>query len=160
MTTTEFNQNLPVGSSLPESWDDSHEALTSHLRRIANAVNNREVGWVVDTEIDTGKRFIAASGSTEYRTIFRKAIDTGTLPNNTTSSIAHGLTVDANFTLIEIYGGGTDPIAFTSIPLNYVSSAGSSIEVNMDASNINIVTTGNYSAYTRSFVVIEYMREI
>lgn len=155
----EFNQQIPLYNSLPEQWEEAHKALVDKLQLMGNAINNRETVWVVEEETLTGKLFIeGASG--EFRNIFRKAINIGTLPNNTTLSVAHGITIDANFTLLQVYGGGSDPVGLNSIPLPFVSSAGAAIEVNIDANNINIVTTGNYSAYTSSYVIVEYIREV
>lgn len=157
---------LPVYDTIPESWEEGRQFLIEQLKKISNAVNAREIGFFLDEELLTGKGFIP--GTTQagdnpglFRQILRKVIVFGTLPNNTTKSVAHNITFDGNFTLLDMYISATDPVNFLAFSVQYwANSAPGSIILNMNATNVNVTTTSNYSAYTRSFIVLEYTQEL
>ncbi len=100
------------------------------------------------TEIATHKRWI------DGKVIYRKVIDVGALPNNTTNTVAHGITgVDK---ILEIYGSATNGIA--TRPLPYPSNVASdTILINTDTTVISITTGFNWSAYTGK-VVLDYAK--
>lgn len=160
-----FESYVPVYDAVPEKWEDARQFLVEHLKKISNAVNIREIGWFLDEELLSGKQFIPPSGisgsSQQYRTVFRKVIDFGTLPNATTKNVAHGITVDANFTLLNLYGAASDPVAFIYRPVPYATDiAANTIVLFMTATNVSIRTSIDYTAYTRCYVVIEYIKEL
>ena len=75
-----FESYLPVYDSVPEKWEDGRVFLIEQLKKISNVVNVREIGWYLDEEVLTGKQFIPlATSSQEFRSVFRKVIDCGTL---------------------------------------------------------------------------------
>jgi hypothetical protein len=163
----EFESFIPVYDAIPEKWEDARAFVVEEFKKISDAVNIREIGWFLDQELLSGKQFIPGvnivndgGDSQQFRTILRKVIDTGTLPNTGTSFIRHGIQVDANFTLIDLFGAATDPIGLTAIPLGLAAAAPFQIEAYMDATNIIIVTGSNRSNYTRSYIVVEYMQEL
>lgn len=171
MTIPVDSQNLesyvPVYDVAPEKWEEARPFIVEQLKKLATAINIREIGWFLDQELLSGKAFIPGTnnildgGSSQtFRTILRKVIDFGTLPNATTKSVPHGITFDANFTLIQMWASATDPVNLIALPIPY-DSAGTAggIALYMDATNVNIVTQSNRSTYTRCFVVTEYIQE-
>lgn len=165
-SSQDFESFVPVYDAVPEKWEDARQFLVEHLKKISNAVNIRQIGWFLDEELLAGQQFIPGSNlsgtSQQFRSVFRKIIDFGVLPNAVTKSVPHGITFDANFTLLNLYIAATKPTApFLAFSLQYwANSAPGSITLNMDATNINVTTTSNYSDYTRSFVCIEYIQEL
>ena len=152
-----FNQQLPVYEYLPESWEDSRVAIVEGLKKISNAINARPVGWQVDFEIITGKKFIPIDGSQEYREVVRKTIELGALPNNGIKEVAHDISnVDSNFRLLSMWGASTNPTSFESITLPYVAIAGNNVEIKLTNTKIIIKTNFDYSLYTDSVVILEY----
>jgi hypothetical protein len=159
---------VPVYDVAPEKWEEGRPFLVEQLRKYGNALNTREIGFYLDEELLSGKSFIpgvnnATDGgsSQQFRSILRKVIDFGALPNNTTKSVAHGITFDANFSLIDLWLSATDPVNFKAFALMYWDDTGSSpITLNMDATKINVTTTGNYKIYTRCFCILEYIQEL
>lgn len=98
------------------------------------------------------------------RQVFRKVINfiDGTvvtsLPNTGTTSVAHGITIDANTSFTRIYGAATDP-STSFIPLPYASpTLADNIEVDVDAANVNITTGSNRTNYTLAYIVLEYLK--
>lgn len=171
MTIGTDSQNLesylPPYDVVPKTWEEGGPFFIEQIKEHANAINVREIGFYLDQELLTGKSFIPGlndisdGGSSQvFRSILRKVIVTGALPRNATKSVPHGITFDANFSLIDMWLAATDPVNFLAFSLAYWDKTGTSpITVNMDSTNINITTTGNYSAYTTSYVVVEYIQE-
>ena len=169
-TSTTFDNTIPVYNAIPDGWAEAREYLVETLKEISNGINDREVGFYIDDQVTTGKSFIpgvTVSGSPPaMRTVLRKVVNCGTLPAGTgvpvTTTTAHGITFDDKFTLVEFYGASTRPVVpFSAISLPFVgSNLPSNISLQMDATNIYIISNTDYSAFTRTFVVIEYMQEI
>jgi len=165
--STFFDAYVPVYDTVPETWEEGRQFLIEHLKEITNAVNIRTIGWLLDEELLSGQQFIpSANANQEYRSVFRKVIDFGALPNAGLKSVAHGITCDANFTLIDLWAAATQPPivappqAFAAIPIPFSSpTLNENIKITMDNTNINITTAINYSTYTRVFVVCEYIQE-
>lgn len=159
---------IPVYDAIPENWDDSKQFLTESLKEISNAINQREIGFYLDEELLTGKSFFpgtTAPGNNPgvFRSILRKVVDFGALPNTNIKSVPHGILFDINFSLIQIWGAATNPITFQAIPIPYTEvqvPALGNIQLTMDSTNVNIVTASNRSAFTRCFVIIEYIQEL
>lgn len=156
------SQNLesyvPVYDVIPDTWDLAKPFFVEQLKRLANAVNIREIGWFLDQELLTGKAFIpginnASNGATSQssRTILRIVVEfPGLAPGVNTQP--HGITVDANFSLIQMYGGATNANALIGQPIpNGVMT------VSYNANNIIVTSNANY---TRAWVVMEYIQEL
>ena len=149
---------VPVYDVVPEKWDDARPFIVEQLKRLATAVNIREIGWFLDEELLSGKAFIPGgnnviNGQTSqlYRTILRKVI---VFPGLTIglNSQPHGVGVDANFSLIQLFAAATDALALTGEPIPNGADT-----VTYDVTNINITVAANY---TRAFAVMEYIQEL
>ena len=165
----QFESYVPVYDAVPEKWEEARPFFVEQLKRISNAINIREIGWFLDEELLSGKAFIpglnnlANQGtSQQFRQILRKVVDFGVLPNAGTKIVPHGITIDNNFTLIQLWAAATDPVAFTSIAIPFATpvALANNIAIFLDATNINIVTGVNRSNFTRCFVFIEYILEL
>lgn len=163
--TTSDNQRLesylPVYDVAPETWEEGQPFIVEQLKKISTAVNIRDIGWFLDEEVLTGKAFVpginnASDGSTsqQFRSILRKVI---IYPNGVTNGanpnpMAHGITVDSNFTLIQMYGAATNSTALTGEPLpnrnDYIS---------YDVNNVYVNVAANYD---RASIVMEYCQEL
>jgi len=162
-----FDSYIPIYETVPETWEEGRLFMVEQFRIVSTAINDREIGYFIDQEVISGKKFIPGldiiqegGTSQSFRTILRKVIDFGTLPNSMLKSIPHGIIFDANFTLIQLWASATDPTNFKALPIPFVGAAGGSIEIFMDAVNINITTTSSRSTFTRCFVFIEYIQEV
>lgn len=97
------------------------------------------------------------------RDVFRKVINFGALPNATTKSVAHNITVNSNYSFTRIYGTATNPTAGAGavrfIPLPYSSTAAltNNIELWLTNTNVSIRTGINRSAFTLCYVVLEWI---
>lgn len=156
----EYNEQIPVDKSIPDGWEDARNSIVERTKELANAINIRPVGWLVNSEILTGKRFIPIDSSQEFRDVFRKTFDVGALPNNTTKNVPHGITqIPENFRLLSMWGASTDTATGASLPLPYASIT-KNVEIKMDATNIIITTDMDYSPYNESVIFLEYTTRI
>lgn len=149
---------VPVYDVIPEKWEEARPIIVEQMKRMSNAVNIREIGWFLDEELLSGKAFIpginnilGAGTSQTFRTILRKVITFPGLAVGVNTQ-PHGLTVDANFSLIQLFGAATNAVAFTGEPLPNGADT-----ITYDATNI-IITVA--AAYTRAWAVIEYIQEL
>jgi len=161
-TLSSDSQNLesyiPVYDTVPEKWEDGRPFIVEQLKALANAVNVREIGFFLDQELLTGKAFIPgtndiAQGGTSQtlRTVLRKVI---IFPGLTVglNTQAHDITIDFNFTLIQMFGGATNATAFTGEPLPNGPDT-----ISYDANNVYVTVA---AAYDRCYIVIEYLQEL
>ncbi len=149
---------VPVYDVIPEKWEQARGIVVEQLKKISNAVNIREIGWFLDEELISGKSFIpgvnnVASGATnqQFRTILRKVIVFPGLVVGVNSQ-PHGINIDANFSLIQLWASATNATTLTGEPI----PNGLDI-INYDAVNINILVG---AAYTRAWAFIEYIQEL
>lgn len=165
LTSQTFESYIPVYDTVPENWEQARQFLIEHLRKISNGVNERERGWFLNEEVLTGQQFIPAGNLTgtsqQFRSIFRKVIDFGALPNTTSKNVAHGITVDSSFTLLHLYGAASDPTGLLYLPLPRSSTVlNNNIGLSMNSTNVIVGTGINLSNYTRTFITIEYIKEV
>ncbi len=148
---------IPVYDAVPDKWEDARPFLVEQLKRISNAVNAREIGFFLDEELLSGKAFIPGAESLNnigtsqvFRTILRKVIDVSPLVAGVNAPIAHEITFDANFTLIDLWVSGTNSGTLTARRIT-------GNDVIMDAINLTITSP---QAFDRAYAVVEYLQEL
>ena len=162
MTTdsTNFESFIPVYSVSPEKPESLRNFTTEQLRLHATGINVREIGWMVNNQIITGKNFIPgvnAPNPQSFRSVFRMVVPFGALPNSTSTPVAHGITNDINFTLVDSWASATDPVGLKDITFGYQPEC--SVSLQIVGPDVIITTTADYSNYTRCYVVFEYLLE-
>lgn len=140
--------------------------LYQNLNLLATLVNLKDTGYYDLQEFINGQQYFpnpALSSSTgtmpTYRPVYRKVINFGTLPNTGTKSVAHGITCTTATSFTRIYATATDPVGFNYIPIPYASpTLINNIELNVDATNVNITTGSNRTAFTITYCILEYLQ--
>jgi len=168
--TTEIWQVIQELSTANPGSDQFKELivrLALIVNRINLAVNTKETGiydnareFITSEQYFPQPAFNSGTPQTpEYRLVYRTVINFGVLPNAATISVPHNITCTAATTFTRIYGAATNPGA-SYIPLPFVSATdvAHNIEVNVDTTNVNVITGANYSAYTISYIVLEYLQ--
>lgn len=154
-TSQNFESYVPVYDVVPENWQEARQFLVEHLKKISNAINIREIGWLLDEEYLSGQQFIPGVNTTgssqQFRSVLRRVVDCSPLVVGA-NAFPHNIVFDVNFTLMQLYGAATDSVGFTAVPLPNATDT-----LSMDATNININSTG---AYDRCFVVVSYIQEL
>jgi len=159
---------VPPNIIIPENWEQARLILTDYLIKTAEAVNAREIAQYQDANVTggvnisdtiTGQTWFTPGDPNKFRYGSRTVVVMGTLPNAGTITVAHGIPVTANTVFTYIGGAATDP-GTGSIPLPFVDTGGAHIEVNVTATDINIVTTVDWTAYTIAYVVLEWIESV
>jgi hypothetical protein len=140
--------------------------LYQNVASINIAINQKDTGLYDDVEfVNAQKLFPKTRGADgvdgSYRPIYRMTVNFGALPNTATKSVAHGITgIAAPWSFTRIYGTASDTTAQTYIPIPYASTTAlaNNIEITVDATNVNIITAANYSAYDTTYVILEYVK--
>lgn len=134
--------------------------LYQNLNLMALVLNVKETGQYALMEIVDGNLWFpnpnnnsSTAASADQRQELRKTfLFTGALPNIGTQNIAHGITVTANTTWTLIQGTATNP------GVGGVSLNSSSATITVTTSNIVITTTVDLSAYTITYIVLQYLQ--
>jgi hypothetical protein len=159
MTISE-NQQLesyvPVYDVMPDKWEEARAAVVEQLKRLANAVNIREIGWFLDEEVLSGKAFIPGQNnfvdggtSQQFRAVLRKVV---VFPGLTAglNIQPHGITNDASYEQIALWACGTNSSTFTSTVF------GNSDTIRVVGANVQITSDGTYD---RCKAYLEYIQE-
>lgn len=139
--------------------------LYQNINAIALSLNTRDAGYYDTQSFVNGQVFFpnpalnsGSNGTPTFRQVLRKVINFGALPNTTSKSVAHEIAMNGAFSFTRIYGCSTDPVALNFIPLPYPSLvAADTIELSVDATNVTVTTGSNWSAYTTTYIVIEWL---
>lgn len=158
LDSTQFDSYVPVYDVMPDKWEEARPALLEFLKKMSNAINIREIGWFLDQELLSGKQFIpgrndfAGGGSSQQtRTILRKVILFPSLSPGLNTQL-HGIFIDPNFTLVQLWGAATNASTLTGEPIPNGTDT-----ITYDSTHINIMVG---SSYTRAICVIEYLQEL
>ena len=156
MDSQQLESYVPVYDTVPEKWEDARPFLVEQLKKITNAVNIREIGWFLDEELLSGKAFIPGvnvSGNAspqQFRQVLRVVVPFGSLSIGANTA-AHGVTVDANFTLVQLYGAATNTSLLIGEPIPNGNDT-----ISYTSTDI-IITVA--AAYNIAYAVMEYMQE-
>lgn len=137
--------------------------LYQNVNNIALSLNIKDSAYYTLNEFVNGQLFFPSSLSSnatepQYRQAYRLVINFGALPNAGTKSVAHGLAIGSTWTFTRIYGTATNPNT-EFIPLPYASpTLNQNISLNVDTTNVNVTTAINYSAYTTTYIILEYLK--
>jgi len=166
------NNLLPENYIFPEIDTEEYDVkVRQYLNIMAIAVNSKDSGLYNNEEVLTGQQFLPTfstqtATNMNFRDVFRMVVDFGALPNAATKSVAHGIVTTQDYSIVKLYGVATDPGVTTitsalPIPFLNVGAPGNGVQLDMDATNINISTTSAaFTVYTRCFVVIEYIKTV
>lgn len=148
---------VPVYDVIPEKWEDARGVVVEQFKKMANAINVREIGFFLDQELLSGKLFIPGTNivldggsSQQFRTILRIVVDVGPLVAGVNPPIPHGVVFDANLTSIDSWVEATNSATLTAITLV-------SPELQIVGPNILITSPG---AFDRAFFFWEYVQEL
>ncbi len=140
--------------------------LHQQINNVVNVLNIKDTGQYQLSEFVNGQVFfsnplvVAGTGQpTEDRQVMRKVINFGALPNTGAKAVAHGITCTPRTTFTRIYGCASDTTGFNYIPLPYASpTLANNIELNLDATNVNIITGSNRTNFNITYVIVEYLQ--
>lgn len=130
---------------------DENKVTPSDMNEIRTVVNNN--AGVCDystSEINTGKTWI------DGKTIYRKVVDTGTLPDQNTKSVAHNISnLDRIIHIEGFFYRSSDGMTRS---FNFIYGSNSTFAgVQVDNTNISIYASWDTNA-NGSYVILEYTK--
>jgi hypothetical protein len=153
----EIQENI----TFSKDQDQFLKQITDVYQKTARASNSKDVGTYELTELINGQKFFKTQGPSDAwgvkNQIYRKVIECGALPNAGTTTTAHGLTgVNNNWMFTRVYGVARDPanVIFITLP----NSGAHQVDVFVDATNVYLTTVADLTAFSYSFVVLEYWK--
>jgi len=169
------NQAANTGSFVPTTqvWDvgeiyqlkniddDFRELLVrlyQNLGNMSTSLNGKISGFYPLQEFLTSALYFnpASSDPLKQRNEFLTTVNIGALAAGATT-VAHGITIDTNWKLVQIYGAATKTSG-TYYPLPYASAGGANnISLSMNATNI-LITNNSGVTFDSSIVVIKYVK--
>lgn len=140
--------------------------IVQSLNNILVAVNSKPSGNYDTNEIATGSTLYPDKSLSSYtskspvsRQILNKTVVLGTLPNNTTKTVAHGIDLGSGFLMLGIRGAATNAAKDKSISLGYSSPVlAENISIWTDTTNVNIKTGMDRTEFTDAQVILEYIK--
>ena len=142
--------------------------LYQNLNNISLAINAKDTGaYENENEFITGQNFFSDPSLTSESTstpikrpVFRKVVNFGALKNAAgTTSVAHNIPVTSEYTFTRIYGVANDTTGNSYLPIPYATAtAADVIELDVDATNVNITVGKDQSAFATTYVVLEYIK--
>ncbi len=160
-------QELSTANPNSDQFKELLVRLALIVNRINLAVNTKETGIYDNSRefITSGQYFpnpMFFSGTPQEpdsRMVYRTVINFGPLPAAGTTSVPHNIVCTAATSFTKIYATATDPVGLNYIPIPYASPVlVNNIELNVDATNVNITVGSNRSAFTICYVVLEYIQ--
>ena len=151
--STIYDAYVPVYDAIPESWEEGRQFLVERLKEHANAINIREIGWLLDEEYLSGQQVYPGTTNPNdqtFRSVLKKVIDSGPLTGGA-NTFAHGITVDINFTLIDMWCSATNSTTFESITMSDPQN------IVLQGPNVIVTSPG---VFDRSNIVISYIQEM
>lgn len=175
MSYNPYSSN-PRGNELLYEYADfpsefSEEFRTRMIQVINDmciSINSKESGWYSDESTITGEKVLPTyskdlegAQSVYYRTVRRKVIFTGALPNSSAKSIPHYIQFEKKSVGWRLWGcasqiGSDESLnGFLQMPYAHPTPA-NCIALFSDPNNVIITTGTNRTSFNFSFVVVEY----
>ncbi len=158
LPASSFDNFTPESISIPEDPKEQITFLKSILEQHARFLNRKDTGQYEEFEVQINQTFPGSTPQTK-RDIYRLVIDFGALPNAANKTVAHNIANVVNIIFTRIYGVSSIP-GVTGIPLPFANPIGlaESVALFVDATNVNVTTGTDRTAFTTSYVVLEYFR--
>lgn len=156
------NDNIFVAYNYLEIAKDVTLEIKYNSTLFIDDINNKNDTTTYEyysyNEVATKQRWI------DGRVIFRKVVFFGALPNVANKTVAHNISSatissSGSFRFIRLYGCSLNPSAnYIPIPYGDNVAANRDVALYVDATNINIYTAYNWSAYTETYITLEYVK--
>jgi hypothetical protein len=165
-------QELSTANPGSDQFKELIVRLALLVNRINLSVNTKDTGifdnaneFVTSSQYFPNPIFVTSTSSGEpdqtstYRAVYRTVINFGQLPAAGIKSVPHNINCTAATSFVRIYGTATQPsTSYIPLPYSSVTAVADNIELYVDTTNVNVATAIDYSAYTTSYIVLEYLQ--
>ena len=141
--------------------------LYQNINNIAMVLNIKDSAYYTLEEFLNGQIFFpnpalnsTTPQSPTFRQVFRKIVNFGTLPNNGSTSVAHNITITSGYSFTRIYATSTNNTQTSFIPIPFASPTDAeNIKLEVTNTDVIITTAADMTAYTKTYVVLEYIKQ-
>jgi hypothetical protein len=158
-----FSSDKPMLSNQLANYDspDSYEAFSEIFqrehKRVVDAVNSKEGGLYSLQQVATFQEYFTPGNPQKNRNVYRKVINFGALPNNTSRTIPHNINFTNTTRLTRMYGASSNPNAIQFIPLPFASpTLANNVSIEANAAGVTVTTGKDYSGFVDTTIVLEY----
>jgi hypothetical protein len=168
---TNYLWEIQQAESGPLKEDDLRLLLVrlyQNINNIALVLNMKDTGMYNTSQFVNSQLFFPNPAlnsrtpqSPTFRQVYRTVINFGALPSAGTKSVPHNITCNTSTSFTRIYATASKPVApfeYLPIPYSSVTAVADNIELYVDGTYVNITTAANYSAYTTTYVILEYLQ--
>lgn len=137
--------------------------LYQNFNNMAMAINAKDTAIYDTEEFVCGQTFFPNpdldSSKNPYtaptqRPVYRKVVSFGALPNNTMKEVGHGISTNSDTVFTRIYGVATKP----TDTRYYLPVPNRDVKLEASYWAVHITTTSTMDAYTKTYIVLEYMK--
>ena len=145
-------------------FNNNNIIITDYHNEVITSITGYKFGQVTVQNTITNPSPAASYSTDEQLTggtwidgkpIYRKTLDCGALPNNSTKSVTHGIN-DIDW-VIDIYGSANSPDNTITLPFVY-SNDSYGVQLYCDKTSLKIYASSNKTAYTKSYITLEYTK--
>jgi len=166
-TTNSWEIEEIQSSSLDPKLKELLVRLYQNMNNMAVVVNTKDSAIYDTQEFVTGGLYFPNptqmqpnAMSAVYRPIFRKVINFGPLPNATTINVYHQIPINSGFIFVGLKGGATKNDMSSMITFPFSSpTLNENIKIVITPTQISITTAIDYSSYTTTYIVVEYLKQ-
>lgn len=150
---------LPTTIVIPKDFESANPILTDYFKKIANALNSKDIAQYNTQEIITGQQFFTPNDNNRFRQTYRKAINFPA-PLIAVNTLPHGLGALNTYTFTRIYGVFNNQTAGIFAPIPQGGANTSMLEVGQPAAaDVTITAAAAYQgANWSAIVVLEYIK--
>lgn len=149
-----LQNQIPLSIEFSEDIGELTQELNDTYQGIASSLNSKIGGLYIPLEKINSEQYFDSTNIQVFKNVYRMTVDFGALPNTGTKSVPHGIIGwNSKFRLTSEWGGATDPIALTAIPL-----PNDGIFLKNDDTYVTVKTTADFSSYIDCTIVIEYTK--
>jgi hypothetical protein len=109
------------------------------------------IGNFSTSEVATAYKWV------DGKTIYKKTINFGSLPNATSKSVAHGISGYENFISFSGWAKLSGSNVFFSLP-HTDTIAANSIRVNVNSGNVEVIAGIDRTTFTTSFITVYFTK--
>lgn len=153
------------------SWDTTSYVNPTNMNHIERGItnsrksenisydSNNSVKDMIDKVTDYSETEKVVGKWIDGKPLYQKTISLGALPNNTSKSVAHGIT---NLKRIVDFRGVANRTAtgytFSVLILPFINTANTIVQIGIDATHVRMISNENMESYNESYVTIKYQK--
>jgi hypothetical protein len=165
-TTNIWDVQQIQGLSIDPQLKELLVRLYQNINVISLSLNTRDAGYYALQEFINGQIYFpnpnlnsSTPQSPNWRQVFRKVVNFGALPNATSKSVSHNIVVTPGYSLTRLYAAATNDTQTSFIPIPFASPVlNENIRLEMTDTDMIITTGIDMTAYTKCYIVAEYIK--